>query len=120
MCVEFFELFGARVAVVLGGPELSPPVEERSEVSVDVFVIDGGVALRGADILVAEDPGEDVDRQARREGLGGEDAAEIVRGQRRFGAVVVLEAGQGESSSEGVGDGAGGDDAPVDPALCLK
>jgi hypothetical protein len=49
-------------------------------VADDVFVEDGDVAVGGLHVQVSKEGGADVDRQAVVDEVGGEQAAEVVRG----------------------------------------
>ena len=79
-------------------------------VSVDGFFgVDGLVSHGGVDVAVAQDELGDVRRHPVDDGLGGEDPAEIVRGEVQWFAVGAGEPGAGECTVDQVADARDGD-----------
>jgi len=71
------------------GPAL---IHETPEVADHLLRIDL-IPLRGIEVEVSEELRGDVDRQAAVHGLGGEDPAEVVRGEPQRGSVDVHDGG---------------------------
>ncbi len=102
---EVGELPSGRRPVVLDGPVRPAPLYELDVASEDFFRVNGGVAHGGVEVLVAEEGGGDVDGQAVVDGVGGEQAPEVVRGE----ALSDLEAhaGPGQGTVQVLAQGAG-------------
>ena len=79
--VELVELRIGGCPVVVAGAQGSAPVDVGAEVADDVFIENGGVTLGGVDVLVAEEFGDDMDRQAGADRIGRKNPAEVVWGQ---------------------------------------
>lgn len=62
--VEIVDLSIARLKIVVGGPQCPPSVDEAPKVPEGLLVMNGRIALRSGDVLMAHELGEDVDRQA--------------------------------------------------------
>ena len=96
-------------AVFLAGAQL-PPAGDEGAVSVDGLLgVDSLVSHGGVDVLVAEEDLGDVGRHAVEDGVGGEDAAEVVGLEVEGLAVGAGDAGAGERVGEQVADAADGD-----------
>jgi hypothetical protein len=90
---ELFPFDVGRFAVFLtwaAGPAL---VHEAPVVADHLLGIDGNIPLGGIEVEVSEEFGGDVDRQAAVHGFGGEDPAEVVRGEPQRGSVDVHDGG---------------------------
>lgn len=90
---EVLPLDVAGFAVLLGGPLGAAQVDVLPVVPDDLLRVDGDVALGGVEVQVPEELGGDVNRQAGVDGLGGEDPAEVVPGERQRRPVDVDQAG---------------------------
>ena len=79
----------------IGGAQCPAAGDERPVVFDDVAVVDRDVALGGGEVFVAKDLGGDVHGEAGCDGVGGEHAAEVVRGELQWCAVGVAQAAGG-------------------------
>jgi hypothetical protein len=90
---ELFPFDVGRFAVFLtwaAGPAL---VHEAPVVVNHLLGIDRHIPLGGIEVEVSEEFGGDVDRQAAVHGFGGEDPAEVLRGEPQRGSVDVHDGG---------------------------
>ena len=87
---------GSQFAV---GSQLSTPLDGRFVGGDDVLGEHGGVAAGGVEAEVAEQAGRDVQWQPGTDEFGGEQAAEVVRGEVD-GAVGVAQAGPGGGAAQ--------------------
>lgn len=95
---------------------LGPALVHVAPVVADHFLrIDRDIPLGGVEVEVAEEFGGDVDRQAAVHGFGGEDPAEVMRGEPQRGSVDVHDAGPDGQIGQQASDPGRGDD--VDPVL---
>ncbi len=77
--LELGPLLGGGFAVLLAGALGAAPVHERGVVAQHVVLVDRNVCLGGGQVAVTEQLRGDVHGQPAGDGLGGEDAPEVVR-----------------------------------------
>jgi hypothetical protein len=112
--LEFGPFLVGGLAVFSGGPQ-GPPLVDEGPVGADQVVLEHRqVGMGGGQVVMAEQPGGDVDGQAAGDRLGGEYAADVVRRivQRLPGPVG--EPGPLQGGADQILDGAGADDLPRD------
>jgi hypothetical protein len=91
-------------AVFLAGAQFPAAGDERPVPVDGLFGVDGLVSHGGVDVPVPEDELGDVRRHAVHDRLGGEDPAEVVRGEVHRFAVAAGEPGSGERAAARLGE----------------
>lgn len=111
---------GGGLAVLAAGAQGASLVEEAAVGADEVVVEDREVALGGVEVLVAQEPGRDVHRQAAGDGLGGEHPSEVVRGVVQGVVRRVAQAGALQGLGEQLLDGSLADHFVAVPEFALE
>lgn len=98
--VELVPFVVSGLAIFGFGADRAAPVEKPA-IGADQVVLEyREVGLRGGQVVVSEDLGRDVDGEPSGDGLGGEHAPEVVRGDVQRLAGEVAQAGAGHGGGE--------------------